>query len=119
MTVELNLGHKERGTADWIIGALDLALARYAEALVELQCAKQEFRAGGDSNLILMAEGYLALVHKAQPQSRVAGVHEFDRILRLLGDQDSKEARFFANQIITADRVLLGAGPAFRTPSEI
>ena len=107
LTVELNLGPKPRGTAHWLIGALKLALSGYAEALAEFQLAKQEFRASGDSEKMLMTEGYAALVQKAQPQSREAGGHELDRILRRLESQNSKEGKIFANQIRTADRVLL------------
>lgn len=110
LTVELKLGHKERGTAHWLIGALDLAMGHYAESLAELQRAKEEFRAGGNSDQVLLADGYAALALKAQPESRLAGAHELDRILLLLGNQNSKEAQFFANQLITADRVLLSAG---------
>jgi hypothetical protein len=45
-----------------------------------------------------MAEGYTALALKAQ--------RELARILLLLGNRGSKDAQFFANQLITVDRVL-------------
>lgn len=109
LTLELNLGHKQRGTAHWLIGALDLAMGQYVEALAEFQLAKEEYQAGGHSDNALMTEGYAALALKAQPESRLAGTRELDRILLLLGDHDSKEAQFFARQLITADRVLVGA----------
>jgi hypothetical protein len=111
LAVELNLGHKQRATAHWLIGALDLAMGQHAEALVELQRAKGEYHAGGDSDCVLMAEGYTALVLKAQPESRLAGGHELARILLLLSNRGSKDAQFFANQLITADRVLIRASP--------
>ena len=111
LTAELNLGHKQRGTAHWLIGALALAMRQYAEALVELQRAKEEYQAGGDSDCVLMAEGYTALVLKAQPESRLAGDHELARILQLLSNRGSKDAQFFADQLITADRVLISANP--------
>ena len=60
---------------------------------------------------VLMAEGYTALALKTQPESRLAGGHELARILLLLGSRGSKDAQFFANQLITADRVLIRAGP--------
>jgi hypothetical protein len=107
LTEQLNLGHKERGTAQWLIGALDLAMGRYAEALAEFHGASEEFQAGGNSDSALLAEGYAALALKAQPQSHSAGADELDRILQRLGLRGSKEAQFFANQLITADRVLI------------
>jgi hypothetical protein len=109
LVLELNLGSKERGTSRWLIGALHLAMGQHAEALAELQAAKEEFEAGGDSDCVLMAEGYAALALKAQPEFRLAGGDELARILVLLGDRVSKEAQFFANQLITADRVLITA----------
>lgn len=109
LVVELNLGHKALGGSYWLIGALDLVMGQYAEAHAELLRARGEFQAGGDSDYVLMAEGYMALVLKAQPESRLAGEDELARILLLLGDRGSKDAKFFANQLITADRVLIGA----------
>jgi len=106
LVVELNLGHKALGKAHWLIGALDLAMGRYADALAELHCAKEEFQADGDSDSALMAEGYMALALKAQPESRLAGEHELARILLSLGNRGSEDAQFFASQLITADRVL-------------
>jgi hypothetical protein len=58
-----------------------------------------------------MAEGYQALALKAQPESRLAGGHEFDRVLKSLRNRGSDEAHFFANQLITADRVFIQASP--------
>jgi tetratricopeptide (TPR) repeat protein len=112
LVVELNLGYKERGGAHWLIGALHLAMGQYAEALAGVRRAKEEFQAGGDSDYVLMAEGYAALVLKAQPESRLTGSQELARILLLLGNRDSKDAHFFADQLITADRVLIGPGPS-------
>jgi hypothetical protein len=103
---ELTLGHKQRGTAHWLIGALALAMGQHAEALAEFQRAKGEFETGGDSDLILMAEGYAALALKAQPESRLAGDHELARILLLLDNRGSKDAQFFAKQLITAEQCL-------------
>jgi hypothetical protein len=108
LVVELNLGHKARGGAHWLLGALHLAMGQCAGALDEFQLAKSEFQAGVEPDYVLMAEGYTALALKAQPESRIAGDHELARILRLLGDRGSKDAQFFANQLITADRMLCG-----------
>ena len=83
-------------------------MGQYAEALAELQLAKDEFQAGVEPDLVLMAEGYTALV-VARPESRIDGGHELARILLLLETRGSKDSQFFANQIITADRVLIPA----------
>ena len=111
MTLELDLGHKERGTAYWLIGALHLANGEYAKSLSALQHARDEYQAGGHSDQVLMVEGYAALALKAQPETMSSGARELDRILQLLGEQNSKEAQFFVNQLITAERILVGATP--------
>jgi len=116
LVVELSLGHKAQGKSHWLIGALDLAMGQYAEALAELQLAKAEFQAVGESDSVLMSEGYSALALKAQPESRVSGGNELVRLLELLGNRGSKDAQFFAKQLITADRVLI---PAQVGPSDV
>jgi hypothetical protein len=105
LVVELNLGNKERGTSHWLVGALRLARGHHAEALAEFQLAK-EFHAG-EPDYVLLAEGYIALALKAQSASRTAGVNELTRVLELLKSQSSKESQFFANQLITANRLLI------------
>lgn len=107
----MNQGHQPLGTAHWLIGALILAMGQSADAFADFQRARDEFQAAGDSDCVLMADGYQALALKAQPESRSAGDLEFDRILLLLRNRGSDEAQFFANQLITADRVLIHASP--------
>jgi hypothetical protein len=109
LVLELNLGPKALGGAHWLIGALDLAMGQYADALAALRLAKGEFQASGESDYVLMAEGYTALALKAQPESRLSGGDELARILQLLGNRGTKDAQFFENQLITADRVLIPA----------
>ena len=103
LVLELNLGHKQRGTAHWLIGALELAMGQCSEALAAFQHAKGEVpKLVAIRILVLMAEGYAALALKAQPESRLAGDHELARILLLLDNRGTKDAKFFANQLITA-----------------
>ena len=115
LVVELIQGHQPLGTAHWLIGALTLAMGQSADAFAEFQRATDEFQAASDSDCVLMAEGYQALALKAQPQSRSAGELEFDRVLLLLRNRASDDAQFFANQLITADRVLIQANPNARS----
>ncbi len=109
LTEELNLGHKQRGTSLWLVGALDLAMDGYADALAGFRRAKLEFEAAGDADLVLMAEGYAALTLKAQPESRLTGARELAHALALLRERGTQEAKFFADQLSTADRVLIYA----------
>ena len=58
---------------------------------------------------VLLAQGYGALARKAQPQSRAQGAALLDDIIDRLRLAGSKEAAFFAGQLVTADALLLGA----------
>ena len=54
-----------------------------------------------------MVRGYIALALKADPQSRPEGLNMLSETLARLRAEGSKDAIFFADQLGTADRVLL------------
>jgi hypothetical protein len=104
---ELRLGHKETGTAHWLVGAIKLAAGRPAEALSEFQRAEQEFEQTGHPAYRLMVRGYVALARKAQSRSAAAGARDLVEVLKQLRDEGSKDAMFFADQLVVADQILL------------
>jgi hypothetical protein len=104
---ELQLGHKEAGNAHWLVGALTLAAGRPAEALSEFQRSEQAFEQAAHPAYRLMARGYIALARKAESRSAAAGARDFVEVLKQLRDEGSKEAVFFADQLIVADQILL------------
>jgi hypothetical protein len=54
-----------------------------------------------------MARGYIALARKAESRSAAAGARDFVEVLKQLRDEGSKEAVFFADQLVVADQILL------------
>jgi len=104
---ELQLGQKALGGADWLIGALKLAAGRPSEASGDFERARRAFEVGGDAAYELMARGYVALARKADPISAAAGTHEFSTALQELSKEGSKDALFFAEQLVVAERTLL------------
>jgi hypothetical protein len=105
---ELALGPRQQGTAHWLIGALELAAGRFGVARVAFEKAEQAFlNAEAMSIEALMARGYIALARKADPQSRAEGMKMFSETLERLRTDGSKDAVFFADQLATADRLLL------------
>jgi cytochrome c-type biogenesis protein CcmH/NrfG len=105
---ELALGPREQGTAQWLVGALELAVGRFDAARVAFEQAERAFLTDdAASTCALMAHGYVALACKADPQSRAEGKEALREALGRLRAQGSKEAIFFADQLSTADRVLL------------
>lgn len=105
---DLALGHKETGTAHWLIGALMLAAGRPVEARAEFQRATDAFQAAGERSLVLMARGYSAMAKKADPAIERAAERELLEAVHALRNEGSKQASFFADQIVTAERLLLG-----------
>ena len=104
---ELALGPREQGTAHWLVGALELAAGRFGAARVAFEQAEQVFLTANATSLALMVRGYIALARKADPQSRPEGVDMLSETLARLRAEGSKDAIFFADQLATADRVLL------------
>jgi hypothetical protein len=105
---ELALEPREQGTAHWLVGALELAAGRFRAARVAFEQAEQvSLTAAATSVNALMARGYISLARKADPQSRTEGMNMLSETLARLRAEGSKDALFFADQLATADRVLL------------
>jgi hypothetical protein len=104
---ELQLGPKQDGNGSWIIGALRLAAGEPAAALAYFQEARSSADADGHAAGALLAEGYCALARKADAATASAGAQELERAVSQLRELGSKEASFFAEQLVTADNILL------------
>jgi hypothetical protein len=105
---ELAFGARELGNAHWLVGALELAAGRFDAARVAFEQAERvSLVQDATSTYTLMARGYVELARKAGPQSRAQGKEALRETLDRLRVQGSKEAIFFADQLSTADRVLL------------
>lgn len=104
---ELKLGPEPEANGTWLIGALKLATGEPAAALADFQEAKRLAESGGKTDLALMATGYCALARKAEPATATDGAKELELALTRLREHGSQEAKFFAEQIVTADKILL------------
>ena len=105
---ELGREPREQGTAHWLVGALELAAGRYDAARVAFEQAEQVFPTANTASVYaLLARGYIALALKAGPESRPEGLNMLSETLARLRAEGSKDAIFFADQLATADRVLL------------
>ena len=71
---KLGLGPLQEGTGTWLCGAFDLALGRHTEASSAFAVARQRFVAAEAPGLVLLMEGYIAIVRQiAGPQIPAAG----------------------------------------------
>jgi hypothetical protein len=105
----LQLGPKQEATGAWLVGALKLAAGDPTAALTAFREARDIAESSGETARMLMAEGYCALARKAGiAASPAVGAGEFERVLRQLREQGTKEAAFFADQLVMAASILLG-----------
>ena len=102
---ELRLGDKAIGTSLWLVGALQMALGRISTAITQFLRAEEAFQSAQLPVPAAMARGYVALAEKALPESHLRGAESLARILRSLRGMESREAQFFADQLLTADRI--------------
>ena len=102
---ELGLGDKAIGTSLWLVGALQMAAGRLSTAIAQFLRAEEAFRAAQLPVPAAMARGYVALAEKALPESHLRGAEALATILRSLRGMESREAQFFADQLLTADRI--------------
>jgi hypothetical protein len=110
---ELNLGAKQIGTSYWLVGALELASGRLQEATIDFERAEKAYELSGSSVHQLMARGYSALACKKNPASSTRGANALAEVTKLLREDGSQEAVFFANQLATADRIFCENGHVF------
>ena len=102
---DLNLGHRQLGTSQWLVGALHLASGRSDDAIATLSRARDAYAAGGERVPELLALGYLALARGRQgtPERHR---NELEEICQQLQKDGSPQAIAFVNQLRTADRLL-------------
>ena len=111
---ELSRGPEVMGNAHWLIGAHHLAANRAAQALKTFVQAEQAFQQAGKPDFALMAAGYAALASKctaaaqgAPTSAREIADRQLQAVLQKLEKSDDEDAKFFAEQIRTAEKVLL------------
>jgi hypothetical protein len=105
LVLDLNLGHRQRGTSHWLVGALFLAAGKCDDALAALTASSQEFHAEGSPPHELLADGYIVLTrrrHRLTPSQ----TGDLDDICAQLEQYGSQEALAFSKQLRTADRLL-------------
>jgi tetratricopeptide (TPR) repeat protein len=102
---ELGLSDKAIGTSLWLVGALQMAAGRLSTAIAQFLRAEEAFQAAQLPVPAAMARGYVALAEKALPESHLRGTESLTTILCSLRRMESREAQFFADQLLTADRI--------------
>lgn len=102
---ELALGQRPRGTASWLVGALDLAAGRTDAAMASFDRARAFYESAGEQAQVLLVDGYRAIALSATAVGEGPDVRLDDVVGRLQQD-GTQQAKFFADQLRTAARIL-------------
>ncbi len=95
------------GNAHWVLGAHYLAAEEGPQALEAFAAAADKFRQAKKPAHATMAVGYQGIANMTRPPTRDEGQKQFDESLAALKEMDTDEAKFFAEQLETAAKVLL------------
>jgi hypothetical protein len=97
----LQKGHVPLGRAHWLVGAFDLALKRFSNAIREFSVAHDLLRSADPGPETQMVDGYRELAHQLNDD---AGAK--DRLDQILLDlRSAPEGSGLADQLATAERV--------------
>jgi hypothetical protein len=105
--MELGRGPEPMAHAHWLVGAHALAAQDAPAAQASFMRAEQEFARAAKPDFVLMARGYRALALKSAAATRADGDRQLQQALKELADSNSDDAKFFAEQLRTAERIIL------------
>jgi hypothetical protein len=104
----LELGQVRSGTGHWLVGAFDLALARYSEASGTFAVAHEHYVAANAPGLALLVEGYMALVREMTNEVS-SEKDSLDQICAKISTGGFKDGVAWIAQLRTAREVILAA----------
>jgi hypothetical protein len=93
--------------AHWIVGALELARGRHAEAIRSYELARQIATEASLRSYALLAAGSIAIVKVVGKVDAVEGEREFLQAKTTLTSEDLKDGKFFSDQLETAYQVFV------------
>ena len=107
LAIELKRGADPMFNAHWIIGALELARGRHAEAIASYDEAR---RIATDSNLrayALLARGSIAIAKISGKLNVAEGERELVQVKASLTSENLREGKFFSDQLETSYQVFV------------
>ena len=108
LALELKRGPEPMLNAHWIIGALDLARGRHAEAIRSYEQARRIASENSLRSYALLAEGSIAIAKIAGKMDAVEGERELRRVKTELTSGNLTDGKFFSDQLETAYQVFVG-----------
>lgn len=105
LVTRLGLGHMQEGTGIWLSGAFELALGRYSEAYDAFVVAREHYIAAKAPGLVMLTEGYIALVSQlAGPQVPAPG-EDLDQVCARISTGGFEDGAAWIEQLRTARNV--------------
>jgi hypothetical protein len=102
---KLGLGPLQEGTGTWLCGAFDLALGRHADASSTFAVARQHYIAAKAPGLVLLMEGYIAIVRQLAGDQVPAGAEELHQISGKIAAGAFEDGAEWIEQLRTALKV--------------
>ena len=105
IVAKLGLGKVQDGTGTWLIGAFELALGRYTEATRAFDSAREHYVAAKAPGLVLLTEGYTAIVRQIAGPHVPGGTDDLDHVCAKIAAEDFKDGAEWIEQLRTARKV--------------
>jgi hypothetical protein len=102
---KLGLGPLQEGTGIWLCGAFDLALGRLADASSAFAVARQHYIAAKAPGLVLLMEGYIAIVRQIAGDQAPAVREDLDQITARIAAGGFDDGDEWIEQLQTAVKV--------------
>jgi hypothetical protein len=101
----LALGGTQEGTAIWLSGAFELALQRLTDASSSFAHARQCYITATAPGLVLLMDGYLAIVQRLASNSSQADAENFEQVCARLAAGGFEDGPAWVEQLRTALKV--------------
>ncbi|EFY84279.1 hypothetical protein MAC_09687 [Metarhizium acridum CQMa 102] len=104
----LRLGPIQVGTGAWLVGAFDLVLGNFEEALARFSAASDKYHAAPAPGLELLTSGYAVMARglwASKPEADIAG--DLDRVIAQILAGSFEDREEWAEQLRTALAVVL------------
>jgi hypothetical protein len=104
---QLNLAPRQQGTAQWLIGAFELALRSLDAAAASFSRAEVLYERAAAPSQRLLARGYGAIVREAGGRSPQAGPGSLQETLAAIAAGDFPDGAAFIAQLSTAHQIFV------------
>jgi hypothetical protein len=102
----LELPPVRQATGIWLVGAFDLALGRHADAFSRFATARAHYLAANAPGLVLLTDGYLAILRQIAPDGAGQG-ESLEQVCARMSAGEFKDGPAWVAQLRTAQRVFV------------